>query len=86
MSKRWHYLHGHSSNEGFTKDGVSDKLFPVPVEWRRPKSVKNQLPFPFSVRVQPDASFRLKCLNVTILNCSKMVRKIVKGSSLISLC
>ena len=39
MSKKWTYVHGHSSNEGFAKDGVSDKIFPVPIEWRRPKSV-----------------------------------------------
>ena len=39
MSKKWHYMHGHSSNEGFTQEGVSDKTFPIPIDWRRPKSV-----------------------------------------------
>ena len=45
MSKKWTYMHGHSSNEGFAQEGVSDKLFPVPIEWRRPKSVLILTPY-----------------------------------------
>jgi len=45
-NKKWHYMHGHSSNEGFIKDGVSDKIFPVPIEWRRPNHVYRRIQHP----------------------------------------